>query len=535
MPVPARVSEPADDGALKALVPKGACGFESHPGHLAGVGASLGRVGGTGPPESPRSAIVATRQNFVSGAWVDGPTTAPNVNPSDLSDVVGEFALGDAAQVDAAVDAALAAAPVWAAATPAERFTALEQVGVELAARADELGTQLSREEGKPRAEGIGEVQRAAWIFKFFAGEALRIGGEHIRSVRPGVDVDVLREPLGVVGVITPWNFPVAIPAWKVAPALAYGNAVVCKPAALVPASAWAMAEILSRAGLPPGTFNLVNGSGATVGDRLIHHPKVRGVTFTGSQAVGRQVALACAERFAKAQLEMGGKNPLVILDDADLAVAVDCAIQGAFFQTGQRCTASSRLIVTAGIHDAFVDAMVEAMKALRVGNALEDGTQIGPVVDESQLRQDEEYLAIGRDEGAEVAWGGERLHLGAEGFYLSPALLVRTTNDMRVNREEIFGPIATVVEVADADEALAVANDTEFGLSAGVCTTSLKHAARFRDGLQAGIVTVNLPTAGVDFHVPFGGTKGSSQGSREQGRYAAEFFTQVKTAYIRP
>ena len=478
---------------------------------------------------------MTTHPNFIAGEPAEAATTAEDVSPSDRSDVIGSFAMGDAAQVDAAVEAALAAQPAWAAATPADRFTALEKVGVELNARATELGELLSREEGKPKAEGIAEVQRAAWIFKFFAGEALRTGGEHVRSVRPGVDVDVIREPLGVIGVITPWNFPIAIPAWKIAPALAYGNAVVCKPAQLVPASAWSLAEILSRAGLPPGTFNFVNGGGGTVGERLVRHPDIRGVTFTGSQAVGRQVAVACAERFARTQLEMGGKNPLVVLDDADLDVAVDCAVQGAFFQTGQRCTASSRLIVTAGIHDAFVDAMVAAMRALRVDHALQDGTQIGPVVDETQLRQDLEYLRIGTDEGAEIAWGGERLERATEGFYLSPALLVNTTNDMRVNREEIFGPIATVVKAADADEALALANDTEFGLSAGVCTTSLKHAARFRDGLQAGIVTVNLPTAGVDFHVPFGGTKASSQGTREQGRYAVEFFTTVKTAYIRP
>ncbi|GIU99943.1 MAG: aldehyde dehydrogenase [Actinomycetota bacterium] len=474
-------------------------------------------------------------RNYVGGEWVEGASAVPDVNPSDLSDVIGEYAMGDAEQVDAAVEAAAAAAPAWAAATPIERFTALEKIGLELAARAEELGTQLSREEGKPRAEGIAEAQRAAWIFRFFAGEALRIAGEHIRSVRPGVDVDVLREPLGVVGVITPWNFPLAIPAWKIAPALAYGNAVVFKPAQLVPASAWSLAEIISRAGLPPGTFNLVNGSGSRVGDALVRHPRVRGVTFTGSQAVGREVALACAERFAKVQLEMGGKNPLVVLDDADLEVAVDCAIQGAFFQTGQRCTASSRLIVTAGIHDAFVEAMVEAIRKLRVGHALEEGTQIGPVVDEGQLKQDLDYLEIGLAEGAELAVGGERLERETEGYFLQPALLVNTRNDMRVNREEIFGPIATVIRVADAEEALAVANATEYGLSAGVCTTSLRHAARFRDGLQAGVVTVNLPTAGVDFHVPFGGTKGSSMGSREQGRYAIEFFTQVKTAYTRP
>ena len=474
-------------------------------------------------------------ENLIGGEWIAGGTTVANTNPSDLTDIVGEYALGDAEQVDAAVEAALGAAPAWAAATPADRFTALDTIGAELAARSEELGTQLAREEGKPKAEAIGEVLRAAWIFKFFAGEALRVGGEHVRSVRPGVDVDVLREPLGMIGIITPWNFPIAIPAWKVAPALAYGNTVVLKPAGLVPASAWSLAEIVSRASLPPGTFNLVNGSGGTVGERLIHHPKVRGVTFTGSQAVGKQVALACAERFAKCQLEMGGKNPLVILDDADLDAAVDCAVQGAFFQTGQRCTASSRLIVTEGIHDAFIEATVDAMGRLKVGHALADDTQIGPVVDGPQLDQDVGYLRIGREEGAEVATGGERLERDTDGFYLSPALLVNTKNDMRVNREEIFGPIASVVKVADADEALTVANDTEFGLSAGVCTTSLKQAARFRDRLQAGLVMVNLPTAGVDFHVPFGGTKGSSMGSREQGRYAVEFFTQVKTAYVRP
>ena len=380
---------------------------------------------------------MVTHKNFVGGDWVPGSAATLDVNPSDLSDSVGEFAMADVAQVDAAVDAALTAAPSWAAASPAARFAVLEKVGIELAGRADELGTQLSREEGKPRSEGIAEVLRASWIFKFFAGEALRMAGEHIRSVRPGVDVDVLREPLGVVGVITPWNFPFAIPAWKIAPALAFGNPVIFKPAQLVPASAWSLAEILSRAGLPPGAFNLVIGSGGVVGDRLIRHAGVRGITFTGSQTTGRQVALACAERFAKAQLEMGGKNPLVILDDADLGVAVDCAVQGAFFQTGQRCTASSRLIVTAGIHDRFVEATVAAMKELRVGHALEESTQIGPVVDESQFRQDEGYLEIGRDEGATLAWGGERLERDTDGYYLSPALLVDTTNDMRVNREE--------------------------------------------------------------------------------------------------
>jgi acyl-CoA reductase-like NAD-dependent aldehyde dehydrogenase len=475
------------------------------------------------------------RANLIGGEWVDGSSTVIDVSPSDASDVVGEYAVADEEQVDWAIAAATAAAPAWASTTPAERFALLERIGLALEARAAELGEQLSREEGKPRSEGVGEVLRAAHLFRFFAGEALRVPGEHLRSVRPGVDVDVLREPLGVVGVITPWNFPIAIPAWKIAPALAYGCTVVFKPAELVPASAWSLVEAAANAGLPPGVLNLVIGPGRVVGERLLHDRRVRGVTFTGSQAVGARVASAMAARFGKAQLEMGGKNPLVVLDDADLDVAVDCAVQGAFFQTGQRCTASSRLIVTESIHDRFVEAVIERLRALRVGHALDDGTDIGPVVSAGQLEQDLDYLSVGRGEGAELAHGGARLERATEGYFLEPALFVATSNAMRVNREEIFGPIATVIRAGDADEALALANDTEFGLSAGVCTTSLAHAVRFRDGLQAGIVTVNLPTAGVDFHVPFGGTKGSSSGSREQGRYAVEFFTTVKTAYVRP
>jgi alpha-ketoglutaric semialdehyde dehydrogenase len=473
--------------------------------------------------------------NLIGGEWVEGTTTVLDRNPSDLSDVVGEFAVADETQVDAAIAAAAAAGPGWAAASPMERSNVLETAGLELAARAEELGEQLAREEGKPRAEAIGEVQRASQIFRFFAGEALRMAGEHQRSVRPGVDVDVLREPLGVVGIITPWNFPIAIPAWKVAPALAYGCTVVFKPAELVPASAWSMVEAIAHAGAPPGVCNLVIGPGSIVGERLVHDARVRGVSFTGSQAVGARVASGVAARFGRSQLEMGGKNPLVVLDDADLDVAVDCAIEGAFFQTGQRCTASSRLIVTAGIHDRFVDATIERMRALRVGHALAADTQIGPVVSADQLQQDLDYLNIGAKEGADLAVGGAQLERDTEGYYLEPALLVGTSNDMRVNREEIFGPIASVVRADDPEHALALANDTEFGLSAGVCTTSLKHAAMFRDGLQAGIVAINLPTAGVDHHVPFGGTKGSSSGPREQGRYAVEFYTTVKTTYTRP
>src|SRR4051812_7894544 len=382
----------------------------------------------------------------MGGEGVEGATTVLDGSPSDNSDVVGEFAVADETQVDAAIAAAVDAAPRWAAATPMERSVVLETAGLELGARAEELGEQLAREEGKPRAEAIGEVQRASQIFRFFAGEALRIAGEHQRSVRPGVDVDVLREPLGVVGVITPWNFPIAIPAWKVAPALASACPVVFRPAELVPASAWSMVDAVARAGAPPGVCNLVNGPGGVVGERLVHDPRVRGVSFTGSQAVGAGVAAGLAARFGRSQLEMGGKNPLVILDDADLDVAADCAIQGAFFQTGQRGTARRRLVVTAGIHDRFVDATIARMGALRVGHALASDTHIGPVVSPDQLEQDLDYLDIGGKEGAEIAFGGSRLERDTEGYYLEPAPLLGTTNDKRVKPEEDLRPVAPVV-----------------------------------------------------------------------------------------
>ncbi|MDT4838159.1 Aldehyde dehydrogenase, thermostable [compost metagenome] len=336
-----------------------------------------------------------------------------------------------------------------------------------------------------------------------------------------------------MIGLITPWNFPIAIPAWKIAPALAYGNCVVFKPADLVPGCAWALADIISRAGLPEGVFNLVMGSGRVVGDAMVKDPRVDGISFTGSVGVGRSIAASCSARGAKVQLEMGGKNPQVILDDADIGLAVELSVQSAFFSTGQRCTASSRLIVTAGIHDRFVAAMAERMASLKVGHALQAGIDIGPVVSQAQLEQDMRYIQLGLDEGARLVSGGERVRCATEGYFLAPALFVDSHAEMRISREEIFGPVANVLRVADYDEALAVANATEFGLSAGIATTSLKYANHFKRHAQAGMVMVNLPTAGVDYHVPFGGRKGSSYGPREQGRYAEEFYTTVKTSYI--
>ena len=474
-------------------------------------------------------------ENFVNGTWAKAPEQAPNINPSNLADVVGEYARADQAQARAALAAARAALPAWSRGPIQARADMLDKIGAEILARKDELGTLLAREEGKTKAEAVGEATRAGYLFRFFAGEVVRQAGEVLPSVRPGIKVEITREPVGVVGIITPWNFPLAIPAWKIAPALAYGNCVVFKPADLVPGCAWALTEIIAKAGVPAGVFNLIMGRGSVIGELLSKDPGIDAVSFTGSVAVGRTVAQNCAARLAKVQLEMGGKNPQVVLDDAELDTAVSISLQSAFFSTGQRCTASSRLIVTEGIHDRFVRTLTEKMQKLKVDDALKEGTDIGPVVDERQLEQDLKYIALGKQEGAKLAQGGSRLEREKQGYYLEPALFVDTTPAMTINREEIFGPVASVIRVKNYDEALAVANDTPFGLSSGIATTSLKHAEHFKRNSAAGMVMVNLPTAGVDYHVPFGGRKGSSYGPREQGRYAIEFYTSVKTSYINP
>jgi alpha-ketoglutaric semialdehyde dehydrogenase len=479
----------------------------------------------------------AILKNFIAGEWVDGSGVTKNINPSNTKDVVGEYAKADKAQTEKAIAAAKAAFPAWSRSTPQERYDALNKISIEILARKEELGRLLAREEGKTLPEGIGEVGRAGQIFAFFAGEALRLIGEKGQSVRPGLDVEITREPVGVVGMITPWNFPIAIPAWKIAPALCYGNTVVFKPAELVPGCAHALSEIIARSGIPAGVFNLVVGPGSVVGQTLLEHPDVSAISFTGSVSTGRKIAQACvlSNPMKKFQLEMGGKNPMVVLDDADLKVAVEACVNGAYFSTGQRCTASSRLIVTEGIHDKFVAAMTERLKGLVVDDALKQGTHIGPVVDQGQLDQDLRYLKIGQDEGAKLAWGGELLNREAPGFYMQPALFTEANNNMRIAREEIFGPVAAVIRAKSYDEALAIANDTEFGLASGICTSSLKYASHFKRNSEAGMVMVNLPTAGVDYHVPFGGRKGSSYGAREQGSYAREFYTTVKTSYIYP
>jgi acyl-CoA reductase-like NAD-dependent aldehyde dehydrogenase len=470
-------------------------------------------------------------QNLIAGEWI-GSDATKNINPSDTNEVVGLYADGSAEDAKNAIAAAKAAFPAWSRSGIGERHVILKKAGDEIMARKDELGALLAREEGKTLPEAIGETIRASQIFEFFAGEVLRLAGEVIPSVRPNIGVEITRDPLGVIGIITPWNFPIAIPAWKIAPALCYGNTVVFKPAELVPGCSWAIVDILHRAGLPKGVLNLVMGKGSVVGQAMLDSPDVAGITFTGSTGTGKRVASASLEHNRKFQLEMGGKNPMVVLDDADLNVAVEAAANSGFFSTGQRCTASSRLIVTEGIHDKFVAALTAKLETLVVDNALKAGTHIGPVVDEKQLKTDTDYIEIGKKEGAKLAFGGELITRDTPGFYLQPTLFSEATNQMRISREEIFGPVVSVIRVKDYEEALATANDTPFGLSSGIATTSLKHATHFKRNAEAGMVMVNLPTAGVDFHVPFGGRKGSSYGPREQGKYAAEFYTTVKTSY---
>jgi acyl-CoA reductase-like NAD-dependent aldehyde dehydrogenase len=391
----------------------------------------------------------------------------------------------------------------------------------------------LSREEGKPLAEGKGEVYRAGQFFTYYAAESLRQMGDTADSTRENIEIDVRREALGVVGIISPWNFPTATASWKIAPALCYGNAVVWKPANATPASAVALTEIIAKQDIPKGLFSLVMGAGSEVGQRLVESPKVDGISFTGSVPVGKGIARAAIENLTKIQMEMGSKNALAVMDDADIDLAVAMAAGGAFGGTGQKCTASSRLIVHSAVHDEFVSKLLVATEAMKVGHALEAGTQIGPVVSQQQLMENMAYVELGKSEGAELLCGGQRMEMPTEGYYMAPGLFINSNNDMRINREEMFAPLTAIIKVDSYDEALTTLNDTNFGLTAGIMTQNLARATHFRRNAKSGCVMVNLATAGTDYHVPFGGRGDSSYGPREQGSYAAEFYTVVKTAYI--
>ena len=472
-------------------------------------------------------------QNYIAGEWRDGQSEIININPSDTSDIIGQFAQASTNDLEEAIQAAGEAQKIWAQSGLETRYNALMAIGNELMANAEELGRLLSREEGKPLAEGKGEVYRAGQFFTYFAAETLRQLGENADSVRPNIEIDVRREPLGVVAIISPWNFPTATAVWKIAPALAFGNAVIWKPANLVPASAVALSEIIAKQDLPKGLYNLVMGSGAEIGDKLARHQGIDGITFTGSLEVGKTIAAAAAPNLTKLQMEMGSKNPLVVMDDCDMDLAVACASGGAFGSTGQKCTASSRLIVHDKIYDEFADKLCKAAAALKVGHALEEGTQMGPVVSESQLASNQNYLKIAQQEGGEILFGGGLLDRDTKGFYMEPAIIAGLDNQATANREEMFGPMTCLIKASSYEQALHLANDTEFGLTAGIMTSSHARASHFRRHAKTGVVMVNLPTAGTDYHVPFGGRGSSSYGVREQGRAAVEFYSTVKTAYI--
>ena len=470
--------------------------------------------------------------NFIAGRWVEGTGSIKNINPSDTGDIISEYTSVTDDQFEQAVSSAVIAQKEWGEVGIEKKSQILIKIGDELIQRSKELGELLSREEGKPLAEGIGEVTRAGQQFQYYGSECLRLYGEKIPSTRPGFQVEISREPLGVIGIISPWNFPIAIPAWKAAPAMMCGNAVILKPASLTPASAIALTEIISKQDIPSGLFNLVLGSGSNIGNKIASHPDIVAITFTGSVEVGKKLYQNSSPFLKKMQMEMGSKNPLVVMEDANLNTAITCAANGAYGGTGQKCTASSRLIVHEEIYAKFVEGLVENIKNLKVGHALDEGTQMGPASNESQYESNLSYIEIGKGE-AKLAYGGNPMNMRTPGYYLQPTLFVDGDNKSRINQEEMFGPIACVIPAKNLDHALEIANDTEFGLSSGIITQSLAKAEHFKQNIKTGVSTINLPTAGLDYHVPFGGRKASSFGPREQGTYAREFYSQVKTSYI--
>lgn len=470
--------------------------------------------------------------SIVAGEHLHGDEVLVDTNPSDPRDVIAEVHLASRKVAEQAVDAATEAFRTWSRTTPWQRAEILDRAGTEVAARVDDLGDLLAQEEGKTLPEARLEVMRAAQILKYYAGVALQPHGQALDSIRPGVELSVTREPVGVVSVITPWNFPIAIPAWKIAPALAFGNTVVFKPAELVPSLASELVAALHRAGLPPAALNLILGRGANVGPALTSDPRIAALTFTGSVRTGVRIREAAVHAGLKVQLELGGKNPVVITGNADLDIAADVVVQGGYGSTGQRCTASSILIATEDIHDVLVDAVKKRLSKWKVGDARHPDTDMGPVVDPNQMATDLHYIAAAREEGADV-FGGQLLD--GPGHFLTPALLVGTDPRDSINREEVFGPVVSVISVPNFHSALDAANATTMNLSAGICTRDLAEASTFRRESKAGMVMVNLPTAGVDFHVPFGGRGDSSYGPREQGTAAVEFYTTSKTSYVAP
>jgi aldehyde dehydrogenase (NAD+) len=474
-------------------------------------------------------------QSYIGGEWRRGVRIGKDISPANPDEVVADVSMGDAALAATAVEAARAAFPAWRALPAPARGEILRKAAELLDQRAEAVGRDLTREEGKTLAEGIGETRRAVQILRYFAGQTLEPDGETYPSNSPITFLYARREPIGVVAAITPWNFPIAIPAWKIAPALAYGNTVVWKPAEIVPLTAVHFLQVLVDAGLPKGVLNLVLGKGSEVGTVLTTHEAVDAITFTGSNPVGRALQSEATRHGKKVQLELGGKNPAVVLADANLDHAAEHVARGAFLSAGQKCTATSRVIVEQAVLKEFQDRLVALIEGWKLGDPLDTATRVGPVVSHDQLETVTGYLDVGVKEGGRILTGGKRATDLGDGYYIQPTVITDLSNESRVAREEIFGPVAAIVSARSYDDAVKLANDTPFGLTASLFTTNLSRALKFANEIHTGVVKVNQESAGLEYQVPFGGMKESSSGSREQGKAAREFFTQWKTVYLDP
>jgi aldehyde dehydrogenase (NAD+) len=477
-------------------------------------------------------------RNYINGEWTESRSgkTFPNINPANTDEIVGHFQASNADDVNAACAAAAASQLAWADLPATRRGEYLFKAAELLEARLPQLGEEMTREEGKTLPEAIGEMKRAINIFRYFGGEGSRQFTYQVPSERENVVCYTIRKPLGTVALITPWNFPSAIPAWKLAPALVTGNTVVLKPASLAPLSSYRLVEALHEAGIPRGVLNYVTGSGGAVGDPLTSHPAIRAISFTGSTSVGNALYAKVSERKIRIQLEMGGKNPTIVLNDADLDYAADTLINGAFFSTGQKCTACSRAVIERSIYEPLVEKLIEKTRKLKVGNGLEQGVQIGPAVDADQLETDLEYIEIAKKEGAELLCGGNRLTGQSydKGYFIEPTIFSGVDSNMRIAQEEVFGPVLALMVADNLDDAVRIANDVKFGLSASIISKDLTRVHQFINRIEAGLITVNLPTAGVEYQLPFGGTKESSYGMREQGPQALDFYSETRTVYLK-
>ena len=476
--------------------------------------------------------------NYIAGQWVESKSgkTFPNTNPANTTEIVGHFQASGTEDALAACEAAAKAQAAWSATPAPRRGEYLFKAAELLESRLAKISEEMTREEGKTLPEAKGEVKRAINILRYFGGEGARQFSYQIPSERDNVFCYTLRKPLGTVALITPWNFPSAIPAWKMAPALVAGNTVVIKPASLAPLSAYRIVEALHEAGIPAGVLNYVTGAGGAVGNTLIEHPSVRAVSFTGSCEVGNGLYEKVTRRKVRVQLEMGGKNPTVVLKDADLDFAADVLVNGAFFSTGQKCTACSRAIIEKSIYEPLLEKLVVKTRKLKVGNGLEPGVDIGPAVDASQLETDMKYIEIAKNEGAALVCGGKRLTGGIYdlGYFVEPTLFTGVTPEMRIAQEEVFGPVLGLMVANDFEDAMRLANSVRFGLSASIVSRDLTRVHQFINRIEAGLITVNLPTAGVEYQLPFGGTKESSFGMREQGPAALDFYTETRTVYMK-